>query len=577
MSLFVEFSFLLVVAAAMAFLMRLLRQPLIIGHIMTGLLVGPFALDLLQSVETLKLFSEMGIAFLLFTVGLGLNPGILKQFGKVALITGVGQVVVTGVVGVALCLALGFSLVTSLYISIAFAFSSTIIILKLISDKGDLEKLYAKIAIGFLLVQDIIAIILLFALPILSAESGSFGVLARTLLKASVVTLAVFAVSHILVRRMQAYLARSQEFMFLFAAAWGIGIAALFLSIGFSIEIGALIAGVALAFLPSRHEIMAHFTPLRDFFIVVFFVLLGSQMVFADVMALLVPAIILSLLVLIGNPLILLVIMGLLGYKRKTSLQTGFTVAQISEFSLILIALGVQLGQVPQAVLSMSTLVGLVTIFGSTYFVLYSDTLYKWFAPYLKMFERRNVVEVESKKKKYTFFLFGANRVGFDFLETFKHLRKPFLVVDHDPEIIGQLLHAKVEHRYGDGSDLEFLETLELRNADIVVSTIPDVETNLLIAREAKRVSPEQGRRGAGELPTVMAVAHNISNALELYDGGVDYVILPHFLGGRYASSMVHKFFEHAEAVEEAKKEQLDYLKKRSTLGHEHPMIDRFR
>src|SRR3990167_5659201 len=213
MSLFVEFSFLLVVAAAMAFLMRLLRQPLIIGHIMTGLLVGPFALDLLQSVETLKLFSEMGIAFLLFTVGLGLNPGILKQFGKVALITGVGQVVVTGVVGVALCLALGFSLVTSLYISIAFAFSSTIIILKLISDKGDLENLYAKIAIGFLLVQDIIAIILLFALPILSAESGSFGVLVSTLLKASIVTLGVFAVSHIFVRRMQAYLARSPEFM----------------------------------------------------------------------------------------------------------------------------------------------------------------------------------------------------------------------------------------------------------------------------------------------------------------------------------------------------------------------------
>jgi Trk K+ transport system NAD-binding subunit len=159
--------------------------------------------------------------------------------------------------------------------------------------------------------------------------------------------------------------------------------------------------------------------------------------------------------------------------------------------------------------------------------------------------------------------------VGFDFLETFRRLRKSFLVIDHDPEIIGQLNAAKVEHRYGDGSDLEFLETLELSDADIVVSTIPDVETNLLIAHQAKR--------GAEEPPTVMAVAHNISNALELYDGGVDYVILPHFLGGRYASSMVQRFLGHAEAVEEAKKEQLQYLKKRAALGHEHPMIERFR
>src|SRR3989344_9676013 len=320
-----EFGIILGLATVVALIMRLLHQPLIIGHIITGLIAGPILLDVLQSQDIFNLFSQIGIAFLLFSVGLNLNPLVLRKYGKVALITGAGQVVITSLAGFIIYILMGFEMVEALYISVALSFSSTIIILKLISDKGDLEKLYAKIAIGFLLVQDIIAIILLFALPILSAESGSFGVLARTLLKASVVTLAVFAVSHILVRRMQAYLARSQEFMFLFAAAWGIGIAALFLSIGFSIEIGALIAGVALAFLPSRHEIMAHFTPLRDFFIVVFFVLLGSQMVFADVMALLVPAIILSLLVLIGTPLILLVIMGLLGYKRKTSLQTGFT------------------------------------------------------------------------------------------------------------------------------------------------------------------------------------------------------------------------------------------------------------
>ena len=151
MPLFTELSIIIGVAFAMAVLMNLLRQPLIIGHILTGLLVGPIITSSL-SPETFTLFSEIGIAILLFTVGINLNPKTIKEFGTVALVTGVSQIVITSLVGYFVAVCMGFSDISSLYIGVALAFSSTIIILKLISDKGDMETLYAKISIGFLLV-----------------------------------------------------------------------------------------------------------------------------------------------------------------------------------------------------------------------------------------------------------------------------------------------------------------------------------------------------------------------------------------------------------------------------------------
>ena len=159
MSLFIELSILIVIATLVAIVMRSLKQPLLIGHIATGIIVGPIVLSLITSTETLHLFSEIGVAILLFIVGLHLHPQTMKKFGKVSLITGFGQVIFTSLAGFLVCIALGFSTLVSVYVGIALAFSSTIIIMKLVADKGDIESLYGKISIGFLLVQDIIAIL----------------------------------------------------------------------------------------------------------------------------------------------------------------------------------------------------------------------------------------------------------------------------------------------------------------------------------------------------------------------------------------------------------------------------------
>lgn len=562
MNLFFELTIIVGVAAVISVIMRLLRQPLIIGHIITGLLVGPFVWNLLQSIEVFSLFSEIGIAILLFTVGLNLNPHVIREFGRVALVTGVGQVLITSVAGFVICIALGFNSITSFYIALALSFSSTIIILKLITDKGDLEKLYAKISIGFLLVQDFIVILLLFFIPLFSQDKANVSAIIPLIgLGLGLVALIVI-ITRFLLPRIATFLASSLELLFLFAIAWGFTIASIFKSVGFSLESGALIAGVSLSTLALRYEISARMMPLRDFFIVLFFVMLGAQMHLGDLGPLLIAALLLSAFVLIGNPIILMAIMGMLGYRKRTSLQTGFTVAQISEFSLIFIAMGVAYQHIDAQILSLITLVGLITIFGSSYLVTYSDAIYRSLEPYIGLFERKNAREKEITSHSYQAMLFGCNRIGSDFIKTFAALGKDFLVIDHNPQIIMQLKKKKIPVAYGDASNLDFLSDIDYSSLEIAVSTIPDVQTNQLIHRVI------QSHRADA---IFICIAHQINDALSHYERGVDYVIMPHFLGGQYAAQLVVEVKNKRGKYTKLKKDHIELLRLRMNDRQEHP------
>ncbi|OGG80469.1 hypothetical protein A3A39_04185 [Candidatus Kaiserbacteria bacterium RIFCSPLOWO2_01_FULL_54_13] len=562
MELFLELSVLIAIATAVAAVMRLLQQPLIIGHILTGLIVGPLLLDLIHSAETLAVMGEIGVAILLFTVGLHLSPDIIRRFGKVSFITGIGQVLFTTVVGYFISISLGFSSLESFYIGVALAFSSTIIIMKLIADKGELDTLYAKIAVGFLLVQDLIAILLLVGIPLFSTSSFTATSIGSFLLTGIALMGFVVLASRFFISKVNRFIAQSQEFLFLFAIAWGIGVAALFKGFGLSLESGALVAGVTLAALPVRHEISARLVPLRDFFIVMFFILLGSQMQFVDIQSVLPAALTLSLLVLIGNPLILMILMGFLGYRKKTSFQTGLTVAQISEFSLILIAVGVSMGHLEAQILSLVTFIGLVTIFGCTYMVLYSERLYAVLAPFLGAFERKDAFEPRMRHSGHSVILFGCNRIGADFLESLKTLDKHFLVVDHDPDTVSMLANSGIAVEYGDAGDIDFLGSINVSKTELVISTVPDPETNLLINRSIRSRNPDA---------VIMVIAHRIGDALSHYEEGVDYVVLPHFLGGKYASDIVIRFGTDKAKYATLRTKHIEHLKLRIAAGHEHP------
>ena len=155
-NLFFELSIVLIIATLVSIIMRLIKQPLIIGYIITGIIAGPFFLDIVVMSDTIVSLAKIGVAFLLFTVGLNLNIKTMKEVGKASMITGFGQVIFTTAVGYGLAILLGFSHVEAAYLGIALAFSSTIIIIKLLSDKRELDSLYGKISIGFLLIQDLL-------------------------------------------------------------------------------------------------------------------------------------------------------------------------------------------------------------------------------------------------------------------------------------------------------------------------------------------------------------------------------------------------------------------------------------
>lgn len=554
---FLEISLILLVAIVVSTLMRYLRQPLVIGYILTGLIVGPYLLDILKSVEVVELFSKLGITALLFIVGLGLSPKVLKELGVVATVTGIGQVLFTSLGGYFIGLALGFSTIEAIYIAVALTFSSTIIILKLLTDKGDVHKMYGRIAIGFLLVQDLIATISLVAITGLQGMEDATGWmiaadLGMLLLKGFVLLAVLFFLSTKVLSRFSNFIAQSQEFLFIASLAWGMSIAALYYKAGLSIEIGALVAGVTLSMTPYAFEISSRLKPLRDFFITLFFILLGYQMVFDNWQALIVPTALFSVFILIGNPLIVIILMNLLGYTRKTGFMAGLTVAQISEFSLILIKVGFDAGHLSREIMSMVTLIGILTISGSTYMILYSDKIFKHVGKALSIFELRKKVKAKPQRERdYKAIIFGYRRAGPEFAHTFRENKLKFMVIDFDPHTIQQLTKLKVPAEYGDASDVEFLNELPIKELKIVVSTIPDFDTNMLLTKHVRRENEEA---------IIIIIADTMEHAIDLYATGVTNVVLSHYIGAHQAANMILDYGIDTQKYEKVKEKHIKYL-----------------
>jgi len=563
MHIFIEIGLILAIATTISLLMRALKQPLVVGYILSGIAVGPYFLNLTQSAEHLELFSKLGISILLFIVGLSLKPDIIREVGKVSIITGLGQIIVTSVVGFFIMQFLGFSTVSSIYGAIALTFSSTIIILKLLSDKGDLDKLYGKISIGFLLVQDIVATIILLFISIWGSTNQSgidtLPFVTFLLLKAFAFFFILYIFSKYILPQFSKFLASSQESLFLFSITWGLGLSAIFYVAGFSLEIGALAAGVALSVSPFAREIGSRMKPLRDFFILLFFIMLGSQMVLTGIENMILPAIILSLFVLIGNPIIVVILMNLLGYKSRTGFLAGLTVAQISEFSLILMALGLSFGHLNREVVSLITLVGVITIAGSTYLILYADKIYPKIRRILKIIELKNhsKEEKEENKKDFEVIIFGYDRVGYDFVRAMEKIRSRYVVVDFNPKSIEKLTANGVPYCFGDAEDVGFLEEINFRNAKAIISTIPDFKTNLSLTSYYRNHNPNG---------IIIVISHDIKHTRELYAAGASFVVMPHYLGAKFASEMLESYGLESNAFEKERVRHLEYLEIRQKL-----------
>jgi Kef-type K+ transport system membrane component KefB/Trk K+ transport system NAD-binding subunit len=548
---FTDLSIVIAIGVLISLAIRMIRQPMIIGYILTGIIVGPTVLGIIKSTESIEIFAQFGIALLLLIVGLGLNPRVIKEVGRIAALIGIGKVVIATSIGYMVGKAMGYPDLASLYIGLALSFSSTIIILKLLSDKKEQNRLYGKISIGFLLVEDLIATLVLITTSA-SAKGGvhfdSFGLL---LLKLGVLLIGLVIMRMVILPRMNRLIANSQEFLFLFAIGWGLGIATLFSWAGFSLETGALLAGISLASMPYAQEISSRLKPLRDFFIVLFFMSLGSHLELSQVATILPRAIFLSALVLVGNPLIVMTIMGLSGYTKKTSFKAGIAGAQISEFSFIMLLLANQYGQVSAEVVSMITLVALITIAVSSYVIIYSDQIYNVLERYLTLFERKKIHGDHEKREHFELALFGYHKGGREFLDVFLQLKKSYVVVDYDPDVIDVLETKEYRYVYGDATDLELLSEINLDTSKLVVSMITDFPTNQFLANWLAKHNPHA---------VYICTADTIEQSAELYSLGVSYVILPHFLGTEKISHFIKRSGLKKSQFKEYREKHLAYL-----------------
>lgn len=539
MTSFAEVALLLVMAAAIGLFGILLRQPLIVSFIAVGLIAGPSALDVVHSDEQIDLLSELGIAVLLFLVGIKLDVKLVRSLGKVALLTGLGQVLFTSVFGYLIGLALGLGSVTSLYVAVALTFSSTIIIVKLLSDKREIDSLHGQIALGFLIVQDIVVVLAMIVLSAIGigaegggGHSGGHGggsvlsVLASGAAMLALVVLFVRYIADPLTER----LARAPELLVIFAIAMAAMFAAIGDFVGLGKEVGGLLAGVALASTPYRETIAARLAPLRDFLLLFFFIALGATLDLSLLGTHVTGAIIFSLFVLIGNPLIVLVIMGTMGYRKRTGFLAGLTVAQISEFSLIFIAMGVSIGHVTEDALGLVTMVGLVTIATSTYMITYSHQLYAVFEPLLGIFERKGTPREPSdagthQARGYQVIIFGLGRFGTAIGMRLKKRGIGVLGVDFNPQAVRRWRDLGLEADFGDASDPEFVAELPFRGAEWMISTVPIHPTGL--SHEDTRRTLIQLTRSAGFTGRIAAASQSVGDTEALFGAGVDLVLEP--------------------------------------------------
>lgn len=522
-----ELAIVILFSAIFGIVAKLLRQPVILAYLATGALIGYFGLFHLADKETFRIFSDLGIMFLLFLVGLEINYSSLRLVGKTALIVGLGQVVFTFAIGYLIALALNFSSLSSAYIAIALTFSSTIIVVKLLSDKKDLRSLYGRISVGTMLIQDFVAIFLLIFLA--GSDSGS-----DFLIKKAVLTVAMgvflFAAMLWLGRKIIPLIldkiAASSELLFLLSLAWLFAVSVVMSKIGFSIEIGGLLAGLSLANSSENFQIAAKIKTLRDFFILIFFVILGASFVFSNFNSVAIPILLFSIFVLVGNPLIVLIIMGIMGFRKRTSFLVGVTVAQISEFSLILAVLGLKLGHITEETVALITAVGIITITTSTYLIIYADSIFKRISWLLSIFERGKTKEEQlfsDKNFEKPIIMMGYGRTGESIALNLE--KKNLLVLDSDPEVINQLKREGIDYIFGDMRDSEIFEKMNLEKTNVIISTSPDFEDNLALLHDLGALEKK---------PKTILRAETEQEARLLYAKGADYVLLPNFTAGQY-------------------------------------------
>lgn len=528
------------------------RQPLILAYLIAGFCIGPFGAGWVKSQESISVISELGLIFMLFMIGLEIDLKKIVRAGKVILFAAGGQLLGGCLLGILFFAGIGLSLggghFDALYLCIACALSSTVIIVKVLYEKRELDTLPGRITLGVLVLQDIFAILFLAVQP--SLANLQVGVILLSIGRVAVLVAAALLVSRYVLPRLFHQIARRPELILLGALAWCFLVAETAEQLSLSREMGALIAGVSLSTFPYALDVTAKVTTLRDFFITLFFVALGMTIPVPGLsvigLALMIAAFtVASRLVTTFAPLYLMK-QGL-----RASLLPAINLAQISEFSLVVIQTGVADNHIAPETANAASFAFVVLAVLSTFVMTRSDEITRWAIGPLKRIGLRDLDHGsghpdeghegghgEARRIVILGFFRAASALLAEIERQAPVLLEQITVIDFNPHVYQTLLLRGLHVIYGDISSADTLLHAGIGKSEIIVLSVPDAllkgASNEKLVRHVRTLNPDA---------LIVATADLLSDVGELYAAGASYVTVTRL-------SDAHELFTVIEAAQ---------------------------
>lgn len=522
MDLVSDLTLVLVAALAGGFLAQRLRQPLIVGYLIAGVVVGPFTGGVtVRNPEDIERLAEIGVVLLLFSLGLEVSIRDLSPVRAVAIGGGLLQIALTIALGIGLASAFGWPRVTSLWFGASVALSSTMVALKTIQSQGRLGTLSSRVMLGILIVQDLAVVPLMVVLPAIHGGGGTLVPVLMAALRAVVVLGVILLAATRAVPKLLSIAARtnSRELFLLTTTAAAFGIALAAFELGLSLALGAFIAGIAINESEYAHQALADVMPLRDIFGMLFFVSVGMLLEpgaawqYAGAIATTIGAVILVKAAVLGG------IVAAFGYRRIVPLATGLTLFQVGEFAFVLARAGRSAGALPDAAYAVLLNTAVVTMA--------LTPAISALAPRLHRLVRRRTadeppvaVHLASRPLSGHVVIAGGGRVGQSTADALAALQLPFVIIEYNAHQFEALREAGLPTIYGDASRTSVLDAASVANARAVLVTVPAFPEVRAIVAAVRSIDPRAA---------IIARADGADAVRSLYALGVEDVTSPEF------------------------------------------------
>lgn len=538
--LFNEFAILLFMAVMFGFVAVMLRQQLTIAFILVGLIAGPAFLGWIRPHNDIDVLANYGVTLMLFIIGLKLDLTLIKKYGQVSFMAGIGQIAVTMCGAMLVSYLTGIQLVPALIAAFAISISSTIVVVQMISSKNETFSLHANITIATLIVQDLAAILVIIVLSswkniyslYLYHTSQALSVFST---EAGLIAVAVLLAIYVFPLLLQ-YIAKSRDLLVLFAFSWAVLFAAITNSVGLGMQIGGLLGGMTLASTIYREAIASKLDIIRNFLLIFFYFKLGASLRISSIITgghaslsvfhhilLFMPAVLLSLYVLLCRPFITFLAVSFNNYKKRISFMSSIPFSQVSELSLIIAVIAVGDKLIDQGTANLITIVSVITIVVSTYLMTYSSRVYHRLSRYLTRFQRNINRRSDPLRKYYNYpidvVIYGFGRHGRHLAMNLEKNGLNVMAIDFDPTKIHSWLPRKILMRFGDAEDFEYPETLPSKGIKWLISTIPDLDANKILITALRDLDYKA---------KIAIYTYQDEHEEELKKLGVDLVIIPH-------------------------------------------------